>query len=787
MGLDSPPETLGRFRLEREIARTPVSVTYLASVLPEGQVKVALKVMREGDAPGLTPDGMRLIANEAEVCKVLDHGNLVRILQAGREGPYLFVAMAPVSGLSLQAYLDREGPLVPRTAAEVGLEVAKALAFGHGRGLFHKNLKTSNVFILRGGKVSVADFGLARFPDPLEKGARGTEYSHSPAFLPPEQALGDFDRVDQRGDVYALGVLVYRMVTGKPPFECDRGERTHFQILNVRPTRPRRHRRGIPRSLEAVILKAMEKRPLDRYASMPEMAMDLKKVLTGETPHALEERGARRALGRVFTSRAGMVAVFFVALGITVAGAMALRGVASSGAVAPDSGGGSKGDRKGTNRTADRAQAHRRRARALVEEAVAVPLKRETLDKRLALLSEAVKLDPASGMAHLHLGYALLLDGRMQLSQPSLARGEHICANAFSRYLWGIVYHEYLMDPGAAGEKFRAGVDSPPYRHYGLLCRAWHRWLSAGKDRDVLELLNQAESERAYPWETELLRGIVLQAGRETNLGRARLAYSRATEALGGFPPALVRRATAFLQENRAQAVRDIESALAVDPSSAHGRFYLGFIRLTEGRSSEAVADFHIATQVAPRYWDARFYLGDCYLQLGRFPEAVDALSRAIELKPDYAPAYQKRAYARYMLKRYLPAEEDYRAAVDRAPFSAEMRYHLGTFLQAMGRLREAEEAFDEAIRLAPQSATYYVARADLRFHQDRFLEALQDYEQAIAYDARLQAPYYRAAFILIFKMPDPEVAREYVRAGLKCTPGPYHENLKELEKYLDR
>ncbi|MHC4780157.1 MAG: serine/threonine protein kinase, partial [Planctomycetota bacterium] len=190
--------------------RTPVSHSLL-STEDKSKKKFILKIMREGGGPGLSSEGLHLISNEAQISSSLEHPNIVRLFKSGVVGPFLYVAMEPVKGLSVEAVLRKKGNFQVRTAAEVALEAAKALAFGHGRGVFHRNLKSTNVFLKPGGKVGVADFGLQRIPDPLDKAGRGTEYSHMPEFLAPEQAAGDFDRVDQRSDVYALGVLLYKM------------------------------------------------------------------------------------------------------------------------------------------------------------------------------------------------------------------------------------------------------------------------------------------------------------------------------------------------------------------------------------------------------------------------------------------------------------------------------------------------------------------------------------------------------------------------------------------------
>jgi len=782
---ESIPERIDRFRLERELSRTPVSRTFLAR-WEETKERVALKLMREGSAPGLTPESLGLIAHEGEVAKILDHDNVVRILKVGVEGPWLFVAQKPVPGISLRQYLDKAGAIAPRTAAEIALEVSKALAFAHGRGLFHKNLKSSNVFIRKDGRIAVADFGIARFPDPLDKSLRGTDYSHRPEFLPPEQAAGDYDRVDQRGDVFALGVLLYEMLTGASPYTGAEGGLSYFHILHEVPPPPRKRRRSVPRALDAVCEKAMEKKAQDRYGSMPEMALDLKRFLSGETVLALEDRKARRWTRRFLASWGGLTAVFLIALGLAFAGAVLLRNLGVSG------GRGDGGRRTKTlpsSKTPDDRKTlskRKREARAALASALELPCTRENLDQRIALFHQALEMDPDFWRAHLHLGYDLLLSGRVQRAQTSLARGSAGEESAFGKYLWGIVYHEYLMDRSLALKDFQEGTRAPAAGQYGTLCEAWVLWLAEGESQKALAALELADEERAYPWETGLLRGIVLQACRKEDLWAARLAFSRSTEAFGGYAPALVRRAVAFLAENRTTlAVKDLEAALDIDPTNAHARFRRGVLRFQQGELEKARLDFELARETAPRFWDAHFFEGDTLIRLGRHREAVRALSRSLEIRPGYAPAVQKRGYAYFSLRDFEKAEADYREAVKLDPYSAEMQYHLGKFFHALGRMQEALKPFEKAVRLAPKASVYHEALADLHFSLTRYQEAFTEYEMAITCDPGRPWNYWRSALILYLHQDSPELALDRLETGLSKFPEGEAKADEDLQKKM--
>jgi tetratricopeptide (TPR) repeat protein len=731
---------------------------------------------------------LTLIENEAQIAESLDHPNIARVFESGMHGPHLYVAMAPIQGLSVETVLQKKGCFQFRTAAEVALEAAKALAFGHGRGIFHRNLKSSNVFLAPGGKVRVADFGLQRIPDPLDKVGRGTDYSHMPEFLCPEQAAGDFDRVDQRSDVYALGMLLYRMLTFQPPFANGRDTLIHYQILNNPPVPPRQREKSIPRALEAISLKAIQKKPHERYWSMAEMATDLNRFLSGEPVRAEEELRRATLLHKAMSSRLGMTVAFVLALGLAVAGGVLFRSLT----VSDDSDGENpaesvKGPAAGKGSQAEKASL--RKAKRAMKEALAFPLKRAQLPDRIAKLEEAVKHDTDLLEAHLHLGYALLLSGQDRIAVDSLSRGCRGKETAFSKYLWGLVYHEYHMNVAAARREFTKGAKLPPLGPYGLLCNAWVLWLSKTDEKDegkeALEILDQADESNAYPWETGLLRGIIFHSPPEPKLPVARLSFSRSTEALGGYPPALVRRALAYIDERQfSYAARDLGEALEIDPSHAHARTTRGRLYHKVGKHKKALIDLKLAVATAPRYHLARILKGDILIALERYKEAAGELTKAIDLQPKDSSIYLKRGVAYCRSGQVVKAEADLRKAVELEPYSAENHFFLGDFLKGIGRTEQALKAFAEAIRLRPQGARYYFARAELHWHLERFIEAREDYEQTIIHDPTNDRAYHQAAYILAVIESNYEVAAEHIETGLQnCPDSP---NRKEMEKFRD-
>jgi len=299
-----------RYRIERELGAGGMATVYLAHDLRHER-DVAVKVLREDLAAAL--GGGRFL-REIKIAAQLQHPHILPLLDSGEADGFLFFVMPYVKGQSLRERLAREGELPVSEAVRLLIEVVDALAEAHAHGVVHRDIKPDNV-MLSGRHALVTDFGVAKAVS--EATGRSTVTTAgvalgTPSYMSPEQAAAD-PHVDHRSDIYAVGVMAYEMVCGRPPFMGTTPQQVLAAHLTQAPDPPSKHRGAITPAMDQVILTCLAKRPADRYQT----AADLLAVLeplgtpsTGITPTATRPTAAlRRRRGWGIGIASGVIAV----------------------------------------------------------------------------------------------------------------------------------------------------------------------------------------------------------------------------------------------------------------------------------------------------------------------------------------------------------------------------------------------------------------------------------------------------------------------------------------------
>ena len=240
---------------------------------------VALKMIRAG--AGARPQDLARFEAEAQAVAAIEHPNIVRIFEIGEHGGMPFCSLEYLSGGSLAKLIGGK-PQPPAEAARIVSTLAAGMVVAHQRGIIHRDLKPANVLIAHDGTLKVTDFGLVKRLEDDSSQTRTGAILGTPSYMSPEQANGQTHQIGPPADQYALGAILYELLTGRPPFQGTSVLNTLEQVRKKEPVPPSQLQTKIPRDLETICLKCLEKDQARRYADVAAMAEDLRRFQAGE-------------------------------------------------------------------------------------------------------------------------------------------------------------------------------------------------------------------------------------------------------------------------------------------------------------------------------------------------------------------------------------------------------------------------------------------------------------------------------------------------------------------------
>ena len=443
----APPGTwqvFGDYELLEEIARGGMGVVFKARQISRDRI-VAVKVIRSEWLAG--SDEVRRFHVEARTASQLDHPNIVAIHEVGAVGGQQFYSMKLVEGRSLED-LARDQPLTPYQAARYVEKISLAIHYAHSRQILHRDLKPANVLVDQDDEPQVTDFGLAK----VMQAERGVTMSGtvmgSPSYMPPEQARGDIAAVGVESDVYGLGAVLYELLCGRPPFRAETTLETLRQVQEQDPVAPRLLHPSLPRDLETICLKCLEKPRERRYPTALEVAADLARFQKNEPirarPVGVVARTARWCRRKPALAGVGVTALLLllvVAIGSPIA-AFRIN-----------------------------------RARLLAEE-------RELIARRAAYRADMVLVQEAIDQQHYNHAEEVLLSYRPAVDQVDIRNWEW-------RYLWEQCHSQWVK-PLALHNGNVNGVSVSPDG----------RWVASMDDTGLLKLWSVPEAREVLPLET---------------------------------------------------------------------------------------------------------------------------------------------------------------------------------------------------------------------------------------------------------------------------------------------
>jgi serine/threonine protein kinase len=262
--------TLGGYNLTEELGMGGMATVYKA-YQPRLERSVAMKVL---DPAFITDDSdvLARFRREAKAIAALRHPNILTVYDYGEEEGLAYIVMEYVEGGTLKDRLEGE-PFEPQRAVGLSIGVGRALAFGHDQGIIHRDVKPANILLPREDWPLLADFGLVKLQQARRALTQAGMILGTPDYTSPEQALGE--AADHRADIYALGVVLYEMITGRLPFEANKAFDVLLMHINEAPPKPREIVPNIPEIVEDIILKALAKSPAERYPDMQDMVTNL--------------------------------------------------------------------------------------------------------------------------------------------------------------------------------------------------------------------------------------------------------------------------------------------------------------------------------------------------------------------------------------------------------------------------------------------------------------------------------------------------------------------------------
>ena len=318
-------KSVGRYQLQEELGRGMMGVVYRA-LDPHLERQIALKLIELGfpASPAELEAFEKRFLSEARAAASLSHPGIVVVHDVGRDADTgtLFIAFERLQGRTLAQVAQASRPDW-RTALRLAAQIARALQHAHDRGIVHRDIKPANIMVLDSGQPKIMDFGIARLPT-SQLTATG-EFLGTPAYMSPEQLSGE--PLDGRSDVFSLGAVLYRLLTGHDAFQGASVAETLARIISQEPIPPSRLEPGLPAGVDAVMARALSKKPPSRYPDARSLADDLDALQQGTAPVPAPARPALLAPAPARKGRPAWLAGG-LAIGVLLLAALAAMGIA---------------------------------------------------------------------------------------------------------------------------------------------------------------------------------------------------------------------------------------------------------------------------------------------------------------------------------------------------------------------------------------------------------------------------------------------------------------------------
>jgi serine/threonine-protein kinase len=781
------------YEILEELGRGGMGVVYKARQMGLNRL-VALKFMRwESDAS--TEERARFHSEAMAVAR-LQHSNVVQIYEVGEQEGRSFLSLEFLEGGSLARQLDGT-PRPARAAGGLVETLARAVHAAHRVNIVHRDLKPGNVLLTTDGTPKIADFGLAKLLDGDRDQTGSGVILGTPSYMAPEQAEGKIRAIGPATDVYALGALLYELVTGRPPFRAETAVDTVRQVVADEPVPPSRLNPKLPRDLETICLKCLHKEPHKRYGSAQELADDLRRWQAGESIRARPIGPGERAVKwvrRKPMSAGLLVAVVLAAVGsgwalweqVARRAELAERVGETKGAVdltltrveelqkqAAEMPTTTNQERKDALVAWQRATDTMAEAEAALRTGAAEDLTRQRVaDVRRRLEQRLIQEQRKLLLLH-HLDEARLLG-------VSWNENTFDHAGAVRKYREAFAAYDYKWTPGRAAEFVqRIRAEEPDVRNALIVAlddwaysttqayiatqvqsqpsarelqslaadadddglRQRYRAFVAARDWAALRDLSAEARRASFPPSTLVLLAMRLyqHGAPEEALSLLRWARSRhpADFWIHLDLAAHLRRVKAKTPTEVEEMIGCYRAALALRPANGVVHNNLGVALKDRNQVNDAIAEYERAIQLDPQYATAHNNLGNVLKARNRMDDAITEYRKAIELDPMYSLPHYNLANALKTKQQLDEAITEYKKAVELDPRYALARNNLGNALADKQQWDEAIAAYRIAIKLDPK---YSLAHNNLGFAltaKKQVSEAIAEFRKAVELNPR--------------------------------------------------
>jgi tetratricopeptide (TPR) repeat protein len=653
--LDSPAS---RYETGEKLGEGAVSIVHRGFDRELGR-PVALKFLRDGL---VSLDKVReRFHREAQSLARMDHPNVVKVHDVGQSGPRLFLVMELVEGGSFGLLLLKE-PRASRKAIGLLEQAARGVQHAHERGIVHRDLKPDNILVAGGTTAKVADFGLAHLAESGTSLTRTGTLLGTPMYMAPEQVHGRAE-VTLRTDVYALGVILYQVLTGRTPYDAETVSQVYEQIVQEDPVPPRKLHPELPWELEAVALKAMEKEPSRRYPSAAAFADELRRWLAGEPVEARPVTTIARAWRRVARNRVRLAVGLIVLLAVASVVVLWSRGRGEIEAAKASAAGVEQATHLLEAANASLVNAY---AATYTTTAEAPGLLKES-DQARELIEKALAVAPRFALSHYRMGEVWEIGGYYENAAASFKRAAELNPRLGpAHYRLGRI----LLWQGYLASLNMWTIPDPADRERGeRLARDGAREIevarAGGSGFDDELRRDVAAAMIAY------LRNEAAAVERLCTEGITKHGRQRGAEEFHWL--------RGLMQKRSADQLKSFNEALAIRP-----KFPLALYSRAWISGGPGAADFGEALRFAPGFSEPLIFRGSRnLLDLKTVQLAIADFDELIRRGVHLAPAYNGRGFAWMRLKDYGQAISDFTEAIKIRPEG----YHLPWIGRAEARL----------------------------------------------------------------------------------------------------